>query len=124
MILLGDTITHPQPGHLRQQCEFIVGSSNDAMTPGNQSVYLLGHLTGNPPRGNARQHITQKPVEVKQQLLRIVPAGGTMMDPFTGSGTTGAAALHEDRSFVEIAQSATYAQTVRGRLTVIALHTA
>jgi site-specific DNA-methyltransferase (adenine-specific) len=110
----------PQPGRLRQDCEFIVWGSNGAMIPGNEPVYLPGHFTGSQPRGNNRQHITQKPEEVMRELVRIVPAGGTVLDPFTGSGTTGVAALLEGRRFVGIEQSASYARTARARLAAAA----
>ncbi|MET7944366.1 DNA methyltransferase [Streptomyces sp. NPDC005302] len=117
-------IARPQPGRLRQECEFIVWGSHGAMIPGNQPVYLPGHFTGSQPRGNARVHITQKPVEVMQQLMRIVPEGGTVLDPFAGAGTTGAAALLEGRGFIGIEQSATYVTRARSRLTEIAPHAA
>jgi site-specific DNA-methyltransferase (adenine-specific) len=110
----------PQPGRLRQDCEFVVWGSNGAMIPGNEPVYLPGHFTGSQPRGNNRQHITQKPEEVMRELVRIVPAGGTVLDPFTGSGTTGVAALLEGRRFVGIEQSASYARTARARLAAAA----
>jgi site-specific DNA-methyltransferase (adenine-specific) len=109
-------IARPQPGRLRQDCEFIVWGSNGAMVPGNDPVYLPGHFTGSQPRGTDRCHITQKPLEVIQQLVRIVPPGGTVLDPFTGSGTTGAAALLESRRFIGIEQSARYADVARERL--------
>ncbi|MFJ5915022.1 DNA-methyltransferase [Streptomyces ardesiacus] len=106
----------PQPGRLKQDCEFIVWGSNGAMVPGNDPVYLPGHFTGSQPRGNNRQHVTQKPLDVMQQLVRIVPEGGTVLDPFTGSGTTGEAALIEGRSFVGIEQSPHYASIAQERL--------
>lgn len=109
----------PQPGRLKQDCEFIVWGSNGAMTPGNNPIYLPGHFAGSQPRGKQRRHITQKPIEVMQQLVRIVPEGGTVLDPFTGSATTGAAALTEGRAFVGIEHSAQYAQTARERLTAL-----
>ncbi|KPC68353.1 DNA methylase, partial [Streptomyces sp. NRRL F-6602] len=48
------------------------------MDPGNQPVYLPGHFTGSQPRGSNRQHITQKPVDMMRELVRIVPADGTV----------------------------------------------
>ncbi|MFF9285413.1 DNA-methyltransferase [Streptomyces griseosporeus] len=109
----------PQPGRLKQDCEFIVWGSNGAMIPGTDPVYLPGHFTGSQPRGSHRRHITQKPLEVMQQLVRIIPPGGTVLDPFAGSGTTGAAALLEDRHFIGIEQSQAYAAITRQRLTDI-----
>ena len=42
------------------------------------------------------KHPTVKPVALMQYLIRhITPPGGTVLDPFAGSGTTGEAALRE-----------------------------
>lgn len=53
---------------------------------------------GAPPR--EREHITQKPVDVMWGLVKIVPAGGTILDLFMGSGTTGVASMIEGYRFV------------------------
>lgn len=90
------------------------------MIPGNDPVYLPGHFTGSQPRGKNRQHITQKPEDVMRELVRIAPKHGTVLDPFTGSSTTGVAALLEERNFVGIEQSGTYARTARARMTAAA----
>jgi site-specific DNA-methyltransferase (adenine-specific) len=37
-----------------------------------------------------------------QELVKIFPPGGTVLGPFTGSGTTGVAALREGCKFVGI----------------------
>lgn len=39
-------------------------------------------------QGDGKQHIAQKPLEVMSWLLRIVPDGGLVCDPFMGSGST------------------------------------
>lgn len=45
-------------------------------------------------------HPTVKPVRLMRWLVRLVcPPGGTVLDPFTGSGTTGIAAVLEGRGF-------------------------
>ena len=42
-------------------------------------------------------HPTVKPTELMQYLVRLVtPKGGTVLDPFTGSGTTGKAVAYEN----------------------------
>lgn len=61
-------------------------------------------------------HITQKPVEVMQQLVQICREGGTVLDPFTGSGSTGVAALREGRRFVGVELSSHYADVAEQRL--------
>lgn len=110
-------IARPQPGRLRQECEFIVWGSNGPMRPGANPVYLPGLYSGSQPRGTERQHITQKPLDVMRQLVRIVPEDGTVLDPFAGSGTTGVAALQEGRNFVGCEITSHYAQIARERLT-------
>ena len=43
-------------------------------------------------------HPTVKPTELMQYLVRLVtPNGGTILDPFNGSGSTGKAAMYENR---------------------------
>jgi len=67
--------------------------------------------------GRRNQHPTVKPAALMQWLVRLVtPPGGTVLDPFTGSGTTGIAALREGFSFLGIEQSATYCELARARI--------
>ena len=49
-------------------------------------------------------HPTVKPVALMRYLCRITktPTGGTVIDPFMGSGTTGVAAVKEGRPFIGI----------------------
>jgi len=55
-----------------------------------------GTREGNP-------HLTVKPTELMRYLVRLVtPEGGTVLDGFMGSGSTGKAAMLEGRSFVGI----------------------
>jgi len=52
-------------------------------------------------KGNT--HPTVKPTELMRYLCRLVtPPGGTVLDPFMGSGSTGKAALKEGFNFVGI----------------------
>jgi len=51
-----------------------------------------------------------------EQLVRIRPEGGTVLDPFTGSGSTGVAALREGRKFVGAELSSHYADVAERRL--------
>lgn len=62
-------------------------------------------------------HPTLKPVALMCWLVRLTcPPGGVVLDPFTGSGTTGIAALREHRRFIGIERDAGYAQIARARL--------
>ena len=52
---------------------------------------------------NTSGHPTVKPTELMRYLCRLItPPGGTVLDPFMGSGSTGKAALKEGFNFVGI----------------------
>ena len=72
---------------------------------------------GRPTRPRRNVHPTVKPVELMRWLVRLTaPAGAVVLDPFTGSGTTGLAALAEHCQFVGIEQDATYTRIAIERL--------
>ncbi|MNM98460.1 Modification methylase HindIII [compost metagenome] len=53
------------------------------------------------PRRNGNHHPTVKPTDLMAYLLRLVtPPGGTALDPFMGSGSTGKAAMREGFNFI------------------------
>lgn len=59
--------------------------------------------------GTKNVHPTVKPIELMRQLVVLVtPPGGCVLDPFTGSGTTGIAAHLEGRKFVGIERDEEY----------------
>lgn len=63
------------------------------------------------------RHPTVKPVDLMRWLVRLVcPRGGTVLDPFAGSGTTGAAALIEGRDAILIEREEEYIDDIRRRL--------
>jgi len=65
---------------------------------------------------NGSKHPTVKPVALMQWLCRLVtPPGGTVLDPFAGSGTTGAAAVAEGFDVVLCEREAEYVQDIRNR---------
>lgn len=62
-------------------------------------------------------HPTVKPLEVMRWLCRLItPPGGLILDPFTGSGSTGCAALSEGFGFVGIELDADFAEIARQRI--------
>jgi site-specific DNA-methyltransferase (adenine-specific) len=62
-------------------------------------------------------HPTVKPVSVMAWCIRLVtPPGGLVLDPFTGSGTTGVAARREGMRFVGCELSQEYAEIARARI--------
>lgn len=67
------------------------------------------------PQGN--HHPTVKPTALMRHLVRLVtPPGGTVLDPFAGSGTTLVAALAEGFSAIGIEREAEYVEIIRARI--------
>jgi len=66
---------------------------------------------------SANFHPTVKPVALMRWLVRLVtPIGGTVLDCFAGSGTTGLACQAEARPCVLIEREAAYVPIIRARL--------
>ena len=62
-------------------------------------------------------HPTVKPTALMQYLCRLVtPPGGTVLDPFMGSGSTGKAAVREGFSFIGIEREQDYIEIARKRI--------
>jgi site-specific DNA-methyltransferase (adenine-specific) len=60
-------------------------------------------------RARRNTHPTVKPLALMRWLVRLaVPVGGSVLDPFTGSGTTRLAAIAEGRQFVGVELSHEY----------------
>lgn len=58
-----------------------------------------------------------KPVDLMVWLVKLVtPPGGTVLDPFLGSGTTGVAAVRSGFNFVGIEQDPSYMEIARLRI--------
>jgi DNA modification methylase len=65
----------------------------------------------------ANIHPTVKPIELMRWLVRLLtPEGGLVLDPFTGSGSTGAAAVLEGARFFGIEREASYVPIARARI--------
>lgn len=89
----------PVQGRWANACEYVVWGTN-----GPRPLEILGpvafpgfYQAGSP---REREHLTQKPLEVMRDLVKIIPPGGTVLDPFMGAGTTGVAAVLEGRRFI------------------------
>jgi DNA modification methylase len=65
-------------------------------------------------RGNT--HPTVKPTDLMRYLVRLVtPPGGTVMDPYTGSGSTGKACMLEGFNFIGAEMDPGHAEVARAR---------
>ena len=63
------------------------------------------------------KHETVKPIALMRYLCRLVtPPGGTVLDPFMGSGSTGCAAVQEGFEFIGIELDPEYASIAEARI--------
>jgi site-specific DNA-methyltransferase (adenine-specific) len=70
------------------------------------------------PRKN--NHPTVKPTDLMRYLCRLVtPPSGIVLDPFTGSGSTGKAAVIEGFQFIGIEREAEYVEIARARISAL-----
>jgi site-specific DNA-methyltransferase (adenine-specific) len=95
----------------------------DDFDPKRESDRIADDLPGgDKPRNRTNtarrnHHPTVKPIALMRYLVRLVtPPNGVVLDPFTGSGTTGIAARLEGFEFVGIEQSAEYADIAQARI--------
>lgn len=66
---------------------------------------------------NGNDHPTVKPTDLMAYLLRLVtPPGGTALDPFMGSGSTGKAAMLEGFNFIGIDNDKSYLLIAEARI--------
>ena len=64
----------------------------------NPEVYSADTAFNRSANARKNTHPTVKPTELMQYLIRLVtPNGGTVLDPFNGSGSTGKAVMYENR---------------------------
>jgi len=76
--------------------------------------FFCGKATAEDRAGS--RHPTVKPVALMRWLVRLLtPPRGVVLDPFAGSGTTGAAAVAEARACILIERDADYVADIRAR---------
>ena len=90
------------------------GSVQGAYSPdGNRMAVGLDARTGNV--GN--NHPTVKPVALMEYLIKLItPPGGTVLDPFNGSGSTGCAAVELGHPYIGCELDPAYIEISRKRI--------
>jgi DNA modification methylase len=69
------------------------------------------------PRDGATAHPTVKPLDLMRWLVRLVtPPGGTVLDPFAGSGTTAEACIVEGFRCITVEREPDYLPLIMARL--------
>jgi site-specific DNA-methyltransferase (adenine-specific) len=92
------------------------------MRYGEKAQGPLPQQTPSKPVPQRNHHPTVKPTALMRYLCRLVtPPGGVVLDPFTGSGSTGKAAISEGFDFVGIEREAEYVEIARARIAAAVL---
>ncbi len=74
-------------------------------------------IDGKPPAVGRNDHPTVKPTDLMAYLCRLVtPPGGTVLDPFMGSGSTGKGAIREGFNFIGVERDAHFMRIARARI--------
>jgi DNA modification methylase len=87
---------------------------NRQYNPAGRNKRSVWTVATQPYRG--AHFATFPPKLIEPCILAGSPEGGTVLDPFTGAGTTGMVALRKDRSFIGCELSPAYAELARDRI--------
>lgn len=86
----------------------------------NTSGQHVTRRDGGAPGPAANNHPTVKPTELMRYLCRLItPPGGTVLDPFMGSGSTGRGAFLEGFNFIGIERDAQWLPIAEARIRAI-----
>jgi DNA modification methylase len=102
----------------RDRNEGLEGLPKKDIHSGNPNTHGTLEIYGE-RQGEPRQnfHPTVKPTNLMRYLVKLVtPPGGTVLDPFTGSGSTGKAAILEGFDFIGIEMTEEYLPIIDARL--------
>jgi site-specific DNA-methyltransferase (adenine-specific) len=106
--------TRMQKGRFSSSAEYVLYGSIGVPSSGKrspQNVFACPSM-----KGKSKVHICQKPTDVMRWAVGVVPDGGTVLDPFAGSGSTGEAATLEGLRFIGIEREAKYVDIARARI--------
>lgn len=79
--------------------------------------YTAKAATAERPTAGGVAHPTVKPLDLMRWLVRLVtPPGGTVLEPFAGSGTTVEACLREGKRCIAIERESSYLALILNRL--------
>lgn len=106
------------PFRYRNDCEFLVWGTNGPrsakMVPGVKTYPGCYHVPI--VQSKDKHHQAEKPVALLESLVQICPEGGTVFDPFMGSGSTGVACLNTGRNFIGIELDPGYFEVAKDRI--------
>lgn len=111
----GNAARAPHKGYVRHQCEYLVWGTRGHCPAAMHAGPFPGCYQV-PVNRRDKHHLTGKPTALMRELVKIIPPGGKILDPFAGSGTTLLAAQLEGRRAVGIEREAEYCEIARQRL--------
>ena len=86
---------------------------------GSAARFFYCPKTSKSEKGKDNNHPTVKPLKLMRYLCRLItPKGGTVLDPFMGSGSTGIAAKDEGFEFIGIEREKEYFEIAERRVSV------
>jgi hypothetical protein len=104
---------------VRRQMKFAMKATGETVGYGDSGSAARFFYVAKASRADrdGSPHPTMKPTALMQYLCRLVtPPGGTVLDPFCGSGSTGKAAMLEGFNFVGMEREAEYVEIARRRI--------
>lgn len=110
--------SRPVPNRFRNDCEYVVWGTNGPRKTEYKDGAFIGPGCYHIPSVNTKQkhHQTEKPVALLEKLLAICADGGTVLDPFMGSGSTGVACANTERDFIGIELDHGYFEIAKHRI--------
>lgn len=117
LIVWDKGVGRPMKGRFRNHLEYLVWATSGAVD-GDVDDYpstLIAVPTVSP---SEREHVTQKPVALMQELMRVVPLAEplTILDPFMGSGSTLVAARKMGHRAIGIEIEERYCEMAASRM--------
>lgn len=105
----------PTMGRYTAQAEYLVWGSKGHM-PQDRGVGTLPGVFRHVVKQADKHHLTGKPTPLMAEVVPICTPGGTILDPFMGSGTTGVAAVANGYGFIGMEREAAYYAIAQQRI--------
>lgn len=94
-----------------------VGGARQMNDDGSAARFFYCAKANKQDREKDNNHPTVKPTQLMRYLVRLItPPNGVVLDPFNGSGSTGKAAMLENKNYIGIDLSADYIKISEARI--------